>query len=148
MRTVIQIVIGTCVLVAIIVVLVLLSRRATRKFDAFLASRGFTAAATCPEIVVSGRVLEGVRCFDGEVAPGAPATLFIGFVKVPSRRGAYTRYLGVRLPASPPRDDAWLRRWEPQVAAAYRAPDGGVVIAWELLDTPANAERVLGELAR
>ena len=130
-----QIAIVVGLIIAVVIVALIVTRKVSKSLDTFLAERGLVKLAECPAIRIDGHDLEDMRCYRAALTPSRTGVLFFAHVKRPA---GYRRYIGVQLPGA--LDAAVLAKHAP----AYSHADGGITtVAWLMNETRENAERVL-----
>jgi len=124
-------------------------KRAEGSFRRFVA--GLRPRASVPSVAGAARhTPRPVAAW--EAAPGAlllctrdEGTVLVGGGPVTVMR----RLVGVYVPPSPGRDEAWLAVWRAKkdVVTAAAAVDGGAIVVWKGLPTGPRAQARLAELA-
>jgi hypothetical protein len=119
------------------------SWRTHRSFANVLEKEGFAKSACGSNITVRDKVLAGVECWRGPLAPGLTGDIVTGHI--PSfKKSDYLYFLGVVVAPSVKIDDAWFHRWNDQ--DTFRTSDGKYAVLWNLMDNQDSLERVLAAI--
>lgn len=125
---------------AILAAILFNSWRTHRSFASLLERKGFAKSACGSPITVRDKVLTGIECWRGPLAPGLVGDIVTGHIPSFSKSD-YLYFVGVVVAPSTTIDDVWFRRWTDQ--DTFRTSDGKYAVLWNLMDSSDSLEQVL-----